>query len=1489
MPALCFAMLPLRLPPHAPAVVLARALIAMIVLAPVLAPAQTGVLPGSATSPPPASCPAPSDWLNGGGNPCNSRAGPATQGSAGEGGVPIGAGNPVNLLSGNKYQLETDLPALPGVLGIEIVRHYNSAHSRTDDRPGIMGRGWKLSYETSLRLGRKHIEVEQADGSRLVFRPDPRQPDRFRHHHPARGVIERIIATPAAAQGTLRWQWRWVDGRRLEFNARGQLLAITAPGGERLSLSRAPDGILLGVTDPQGRSLRLAYPPAATAARAQFTGVRHIDSPAGRFVYAHGHAAAAAAAQPGAPAAAPPQPDGLQIANLVAVRHQPRHDQADADEPAPRPRARFYHYEDARHPAFLTGISISTAPPANAGPAPARRIATYAYDEIGRATASVRDPDSARADGVWIAYTQPESGASLRQTVLTNPAGGRTVYTFAPVAGEFRLVEVSGAGCRLCGPTNQRYGYDTEGRLREISALPQTGAAAPQTHIARDALGRVVEIRRTAMALAAAGAGSDRRDHPGTLLRLDHADARWPFKPTAVAWPGASPGRLEQLRLAYDERGEAVRRTLERHPPGGGTTVSEFDGAGRLAAMTDARGNHARYAYDPHGRIVRQSVSDASSGATTTTTWEYAGKHLHALHHPSQREHYEYDASQRELVRTRIIQGEGHDPVVITRQRHDRAGRLNAATLPDGSVLHYQRDGAGNTVELTLNPVRTPWLQWLGRPRTLLTRIERDAYGIRRYRSGNGIEARHQRDRGGRLARIQYRHVAARRGLPPGAALLDSRYRWDRRGNLLSLRQRPAASAQWHQHDYAHDRSDRLIASVRREPLGTLTGTMPGTAGQAIAATRAGMNGMLETAVARFAYDPLQRRVAAQHTPHGQHDTRSGTELTHYLAATHRRAATPYTAAGQPLATPAGTLSWDAHGHLAAVTRPDGHTTRYRYDHRGLRNARLGSSGARYFVHDDQRQLLAELDQRGHIVRQYVYLAGVAVAVIDSPAGLPPATQRGALAQVLADLRTLLREWLGQRPRIVWLHPNHLGAPEAATSATGDLVWRASYDAFGAATVNSFGFQLALRLPGQYADDDTGLHYNRQRYYDPARGEYLSPDPLGTPDGPNPYAYAAFNPLRFIDPDGLILFAFDGTGNTAESLTNVYWLKQAYADNDLTRDDNGAYVFAAVGAQQPFYIEGPGTGMLLDGALAYSLDERIRTQLDRLDRYTAAKWDYHVGTGQQSFSPTNPLGLELDVIGFSRGAAAARDFANQLLERRRSGHFAELLFGPDASAAQYSCVDIRLRFLGLFDTVLSTAIGSTYQLALPDGEIGHIAHAVAVNEHRAMFPLESIELPGDDPGGDPARLEMGFIGAHSDIGGGYQPQDGGDLSDVALNWMWQQAVSAGVPMSALADEQKIVAHPLLHDESSALIWNLPGTGLFSSDREVRFADATATQKEASFALGMDWEESQRSGFIRYYDSTGGDGESGACCNNPVGSVDMTLYTAWLSEHGISVR
>ncbi len=100
-------------------------------------------------------------------------------------------------------------------------------------------------------------------------------------------------------------------------------------------------------------------------------------------------------------------------------------------------------------------------------------------------------------------------------------------------------------------------------------------------------------------------------------------------------------------------------------------------------------------------------------------------------------------------------------------------------------------------------------------------------------------------------------------------------------------------------------------------------------------------------------------------------------------------------------------------------------------------------------------------------------------------------------------------------------HTDSRGAPTRLTDGQGRVAWAAAYAAYGQAHVRREGVRQPLRLPGQYHDEETGLHQNRWRPYDPSRGRYLSPDPLGLAGGLNLYAYAGNDPIGQADPLGL--------------------------------------------------------------------------------------------------------------------------------------------------------------------------------------------------------------------------------------------------------------------------------------------------------------------------------------------------------------------------------
>ncbi|HRP26444.1 DUF6531 domain-containing protein, partial [Thauera sp.] len=676
--------------------------------------------------------------------------------------------------------------------------------------------------------------------------------------------------------------------------------------------------------------------------------------------------------------------------------------------------------------------------------------------------------------------------------------------------------------------------YDGESRL--IASTLRSANFARHRNWDHDEAGRITRI--------AANTGFQRAlryDGSGHLVSLTDSHGRERLRSAGsdtIVAGGAGPVRGP--RTLHDDFG----RPVWTHSPDRGEILRSFDAADRIHAMRDAVGHHARYAYDVRGRIVQQSVTDARTGQTQTTRWRYDGARLLEVDHPTQRERFDYDAADQRRARTVTLKTARGELSTITRYEYDDRGRLSATTLPDGSRLHHVRNGQGQIVALHRQPVRTPWLRWLAREQIVAADFARDLFGLRSYRNGNGVSTLLQRSRNGTLQRLTHRRAGdaptTRPALPhaggaplrpgqtlgqrieellglrsahagtldahaPADALLDHRYVWDPEGNLLHQREHaPFDPSPAKQRSHAYDHHDQLVASVEWAETGV---------------------GLDEHAVWRYAYDARQRRVLAQQGVDKQHDLRTKVAQTRFEAGTHRALGggstdaahteaadlpASYNANGQPERLGPRQYHWDALGRLAAVTERGRPLARYTYDHRGLRITRShidatdGITRTTYTVYDDARQPLAELDADGTLTRQYLWLADLPLAVLDLPSR--PAEERGGLRQIVDDLGRAVQSWLAPHAGLTWLHTNHLNAPELATDGDGKPIWRARYAPFGATTITPYAtrpdFTLALRLPGQIHDPETGLHYNRQRYYDPDRGQYLTPDPLGTPDGP---------------------------------------------------------------------------------------------------------------------------------------------------------------------------------------------------------------------------------------------------------------------------------------------------------------------------------------------------------------------------------------------------
>ncbi len=103
---------------------------------------------------------------------------------------------------------------------------------------------------------------------------------------------------------------------------------------------------------------------------------------------------------------------------------------------------------------------------------------------------------------------------------------------------------------------------------------------------------------------------------------------------------------------------------------------------------------------------------------------------------------------------------------------------------------------------------------------------------------------------------------------------------------------------------------------------------------------------------------------------------------------------------------------------------------------------------------------------------------------------------------------------------------DHLGTPRQVRDVNRQLRWQWDSDPFGSILPNANpaglgNFTLNLRFPGQYYDEESGLHYNVFRDYDPGVGRYVQSDPIGLAGGINTYGYVGGNPVSRVDPLGL--------------------------------------------------------------------------------------------------------------------------------------------------------------------------------------------------------------------------------------------------------------------------------------------------------------------------------------------------------------------------------
>lgn len=270
----------------------------------------------------------------------------------------------------------------------------------------------------------------------------------------------------------------------------------------------------------------------------------------------------------------------------------------------------------------------------------------------------------------------------------------------------------------------------------------------------------------------------------------------------------------------------------------------------------------------------------------------------------------------------------------------------------------------------------------------------------------------------------------------------------------------------------------------------------------------------------------------------------------------------------------------------------------------------------------------------------------------------------------------------------------------------------------------------------------------------------------------------------------------DPESSYSNDLTNIAKLADLYRQQPkASNDGKGLNVYRSI------YVSGVGTS-------SGGRDCRLSGQgFGRGATGVVAKVSRGVrkiGAALKAFEADNPdcviAALEFDIFGFSRGAASARHFANEVLKQAQ-GALAPILDQhklPLAPGFSWANGSVRLKVIGLFDTVAAVggfsdlgnvgdAVNRRVNLFLPPGCAQQVIHLVAADEHRRNFALNSVQPHWP--------LEIIVPGSHSDIGGGYQPQA---LEKVSLTRPRKSLVSAHTPYDATD------AWLLAHDELAML-------------------------------------------------------------------------------------
>jgi RHS repeat-associated protein len=736
---------------------------------------------------------------------------------------------------------------------------------------------------------------------------------------------------------------------------------------------------------------------------------------------------------------------------------------------------------------------------------PGERVVQLEYDWLGRVAREIDPLGNARITEYAFASREPVS-------VMTSD--GR-IWMWA------RNSRLQPLHYQMPGGAMTRFEYDANGFVARSSnalgvattcvhdrwgqLIQRTEADGGATHYERDASGRVV--RMTDALGAVTLIERDRLGRPVSVTRPDGQVERhvWNAAGQRISFVGSSGqsrhwyrDRRGNVLRAVDEEGHVIARQYDAHgrplriESGNGAVQTLEWGARHCLSITDADGVVREFNHTDAGQIFRVTTKAGAQARSETFAYDAAGR---LVERETQHNRYVYRYCSRggleAISRTPTGDGEligiGADEI---RFEYDAGGRLIAEQGANGE-LRYTYDAIGGLVAMLLPQGQELRTRRLETGETAV--VEFDEREIARF--GYDLMRRLVTCTQGRLqTQVGYsplgwpeRWRATMRGEPDASAPPPEgdMHLWREvdysPGDLLIKTSGSVEEHAW----YDYDRRGCLLRRVSDhvgieyftwDAASNLLDTPGGNWFPAIYADH------------RI---PECRGYRYQYDEYGQLVHRTGRD--HALS-----------------------LEWDAEGRVIAAHRR-GLTVRYQYDALGRRigkRVQTGSPRRSRTPEQDQltryvwegRRLIQE--QRAGALRTYLYQP--------APAGLT------GFAPLACVDQTLDSDGGIKDTKVYHYHTDGVGTAIALTEETGKLVWSARYRAWGKVAApeweRSGTVAQPLRYAGQYADEETGLHHNGTRFYDPDAGRYISPDRT-VDGGVSPYRYAP-NPMTWCNPLG---------------------------------------------------------------------------------------------------------------------------------------------------------------------------------------------------------------------------------------------------------------------------------------------------------------------------------------------------------------------------------